>query len=302
MRTIVDSHIHMYSPEVSDDPVGWAARHNELHWAEMVSASVNRPSLQGWADAPALLAHMKAAGVTRSVMLGWYWENPSTCERQNRWYRDWAAAHPESLSWFATVHPGSGERALDEVKWAAEAGASGLGELSPAGQGFSLRDPSFLRIAELAANLGLPINFHVNELLGRDRPGRRFDNLSDFQWLAAQLPGLQLILSHWGGMIPFFELNRAVRRDLKNVFYDTAASPLLYDPRIYRAVVDIVGPRKILFGSDYPLLLYPRKEREPGFTRLLNEITTSGLTDPELDLILSANARRLLLKEESDES
>lgn len=284
----------MYPPEVCDDPVGWAARRNELHWAEMVSASVNRPSLQGWADAPTLLADMEAAGVVRVVMLGWYWENQDTCERQNRWYRDWAAAHPGELQWFATVHPGAGERALEEVKRAAAEGARGLGELSPAGQRFSLRDPAFLRIAELAVELDLPINFHVNEALGRDRPGRMFDNLSDFQWLAAEFPELKMILAHWGGMIPFFELNRGVRRQMVNVYYDTAASPLLYDPRVYRAVTDVVGPEKLLFGSDYPLLLYPRHERAPGFSRLVKEICSAGLAEEELQLILHDNARRLL--------
>lgn len=299
MRQIIDSHIHMYSSEIAGDPVGWAARRNELHWAEMISASVNRPSLQGWADAPTLLADMEAAGVTQAVMLGWYWENQDTCESQNRWYRDWAAQHPGKLSWFATIHPGAGERALEEVRWAAEAGALGLGELSPAGQSFSLRDPSFLRIAELAAELGLAINFHVNEALGRDRPGRLFDNLADFQWLAAEFPALKIILAHWGGMIPFFELNRAVKRELQNVYYDTAASPLLYDPRVYRAVIDVVGPEKILFGSDYPLLLYPRREREPGFSRLIGEILSAGLTEEELDLVLSKNARRVIGLSES---
>ncbi len=284
----------MYPPAVCEDPVGWAARSNELHWAEMISASVNRPSLQGWADAATLLRDMEAAGVTRSVMLGWYWENQDTCEQQNRWYEQWASEHPDQLSWFATIHPRAGERALEEVRRVARAGASGLGELSPAGQGFSLRDRDFLKIAELAADLGLPINFHVNEALGRDRPGRRFDDLADFQWLARQFPDLRIILAHWGGMIPFFEMNRKVRRDLKNVFYDTAASPLLYDSRIYRAVIDIVGAEKILFGSDYPLLLYPRRERVPGFSRLLREIHDAGLTDAELALVLAGNARRLL--------
>ncbi len=284
----------MYPPEVWGDPVGWAARSNELHWAEMVSASVNRPSLQGWADAPTLIADMEAAGVVQSVMLGWYWENQDTCERQNRWYRDWAAAHPEKLLWFATLNPGAGQRALEELKRAVAEGACGVGELSPAGQRFSLRDPMFLKIAELAIELNLPINFHVNEALGRDRPGRRYDTLTDFQWLAARYPELKMILAHWGGMIPFFELNRAVRRDLRNVFYDTAASPLLYDPRVYRAVVDVVGSKKILFGSDYPLLLYPRQERKPGFTRLIEELSTAGLTEEELEDISYGNARQLL--------
>lgn len=294
MQPVIDAHIHMYPPEVCEDPLGWAARQDELHWAELVSGSGERPSLQGWADAETLRADMAAAGVVRAVMLGWYWENQETCEQQNRWYRDLAAAHPDALSWFATVHPASGERGLDEVRRAAAAGAAGLGELSPAAQGFSLRDRAFRKIAELAVELRLPINFHVNEAMGRSRAGRRFDRLEDFQWLAREYPDLKIILAHWGGMIPFFELNPAVRRDLKNVFYDTAASPLLYDRKVYRAVLDAVGPRKILFGSDYPLLLYPRRERIPTFKRLVEEVRDSGLTREELAAVFHDNVRSLL--------
>lgn len=294
MRPVIDAHIHMYPPEVSEDPAGWAARHNELHWAELVSAAENRPSLQGWADAGTLLADMETAGVGEAVMLGWYWENQDTCEQQNRWYREWAMAHPKKLHWFATVQPAAGEEALREMRRAAADGARGLGELSPAAQGFSLRDDSFRRVAELAIDLAWPINFHVNEPLGRRRAGRRFDRFEDFQWLASTYPELRIVLSHWGGLAAFYELNPAVRRDLRNVFYDTAASPLLYDSRVYRAVVDAVGAEKILFGSDYPLLLYPRADRVPGFSRLVEEVCTSRLTDAELDQILHQNARRLL--------
>ena len=39
-----------------------------------------------------------------------------------------------------------------------------------------------------------------------------------------------------------------------NVYFDTAATNLLYDPRIFQVVEKICGPQKILFGSDYPLV------------------------------------------------
>lgn len=294
MRSVIDSHVHLYPAEVSADPLGWAARHNELHWAELIAATDERPSLQGWVDVDTLLADMSKAGVTEAILLGWYWENQDTCEMQNRWYAQWAAAHPGELHWFATIQPASGARAVEEVRRAFDAGASGIGELSPAAQAFSVRDDTFRRVVELAIEWDLPVNFHVNEPLGRRRAGRRFDRFEDFQWLAATYPDLKIILAHWGGLSPFYELNRAVRRDFRNVFYDTAASPLLYDSRIYRAVVDIVGPDKILFGSDYPLLLYPRRDKFPGFARLVEETCAAGLTEAELKLILHDNARRLL--------
>lgn len=295
MFPVIDAHVHLYPPEVSADPESWGARQNELYWTELVSGTEEQPSLQGWADGPKLLEDMEAAGVSGALLLGWYWENQQTCGMQNRWYADWASKHPSQIRWFATVQPQSGKRALNEMRIAAAKGACGLGELSPAAQGFSVRDKDFRKIVELALEFNWPINFHVNEALGRDHAGRKVDALADFQWLASNYPELKIILAHWGGLIPFFELNKAVRRDLRNVYYDTAASPLLYDPRIYRAVVDLVGPEKVIFGSDYPLRLYPRKESVPGFESILNEIRSSGLTDAELQLILHDNIERLLV-------
>jgi uncharacterized protein len=81
---------------------------------------------------------------------------------------------------------------------------------------------------------------------------------------------------------------------LRNVWYDTAASPLLYDTRIFRQAVDLIGADRILFGSDYPLLLYPRKIREPALDRFLEEIAGAGLTDQEKEKILGANFRHLM--------
>lgn len=78
---------------------------------------------------------------------------------------------------------------------------------------------------------------------------------------------------------------------MKNVYFDTAASPFLYTPDIYNHVVKLAGPDKILFGSDYPLM--PQR-------RLLEEIKALDLNQKTKDLMLSGNARRLLgIKNES---
>jgi predicted TIM-barrel fold metal-dependent hydrolase len=72
---------------------------------------------------------------------------------------------------------------------------------------------------------------------------------------------------------------------MKNVFFDTAASPYLYRPEIYHQVIQLVGADKILFGSDYPLLAQGR---------LLKEINSLDLAPETKSLILGGNARRLL--------
>ncbi len=76
-----------------------------------------------------------------------------------------------------------------------------------------------------------------------------------------------------------------VKQAMSNVFFDTAASPLLYSPQVYNQVIQLVGADKILFGSDYPLLEQ---------SRLLKEISSLNLPEETENLILSGNAQRLL--------
>jgi predicted TIM-barrel fold metal-dependent hydrolase len=76
-----------------------------------------------------------------------------------------------------------------------------------------------------------------------------------------------------------------VKEALKNVYFDTAASPFLYSPRVYEQVIRLVGADKVLFGSDYPLLAQ---------SRLLAEVAALELPPETRELVLSGNARRLL--------
>ncbi len=76
-----------------------------------------------------------------------------------------------------------------------------------------------------------------------------------------------------------------VAQALGNTFFDTAATPFLYKPQIFKQVADIVGSRKILFGSDYPLLL-PK--------RILKQMDEVALSSEDRSRILGDNAARLL--------
>ncbi len=293
MAPTIDAHIYMYPPEVFKNPRLWAEEMGEPHWADCVDPS-GKKSLQGWVDIDQLLRDMDSAGIDKVVMLGWYWQKEETCEEQNRWYLEWIKKHPDRLIGFATIHPLAGDRALDEIRNCVEQGLVGLGEFHPQAQGFDLRHPDWLKVVELSIELNLPVNIHVTEPVGHAYTGRVETPLADYPWLAKNYPEARFIFAHWGGLLPFFELNAKIRRVMKNVYYDCAASPLLYNPGIYRAVVDVVGPEKIIWATDYPLLIYPGKDDKPSFERALHEIRSSGLRDEELELILGGNISRLL--------
>jgi hypothetical protein len=292
---VIDAHAHAYPPEIFDDPAGWARARCEHHWAALAGPRADgKRSLQGFSDRAKMLRAMDEAGVERCVLLGWYWETHETCVWHNAVMAAWLRASPDRFCAFASVQPRAGAPAMEDLRRARDAGFRGIGESFPAAQGFAMEDPWWGRVLEWAAAEKWPVNLHVPEPAGRDYPGYIAAPLRDYQRLARAHPQVNFVFAHWGGLLPLYALNPTVRGDMGNVYFDTAASPLLYDSRVYRLVADAVGADRILFGSDYPLRTFPREQREPDFTRPLAEARSAGLTKKELALVLGGNARKLL--------
>ena len=288
--SLIDAHVHLYPPEVNRDPAAWAAAHAEPHWAKLCTRqrksgakgdSAGGQPVQGFPSVDQLLRDMDAAGVSRAVLLGWYWENHATCVGQNKFYADCVRAHPDRLSAFATVNPKAGLPAVDEASRALDDGLTGFGELSPHSQHFPLHDPVWRRILALAAEWRVPVNLHVTDPASRPYLGRVETPLPGFLQLAREFPATTFVLAHWGGSLAWSPEVVA----LPNVWFDTAASPLLYGSDVWdRALTD-----RVIFGSDYPLILYPGKETAPGFSGVLDEAKKSGASAA----LLGGNAVKL---------
>lgn len=286
---IIDAHVHLYPPEVDRDPAGWAAGRGERHWAVLCTRRRRdgRP-VQTLPTVTELLAAMDAAGIERSVLLGWYWENHDTCAWQNRFYAECVRAHPDRLAAFATFHPAAGRAAvLDEVRRSRDAGLRGLGELSPHSQGFAVDEPVFAAALTLAGELGMPVNLHVTDPQSRPFPGRIETPAGDFLRLAGTFPDTTFVLAHWGGLLPLADPRFLACR---NVHYDTAASPLLYDATVWARALPVLGAERVLFGSDFPLNLYPKVDEKPGLVRFAGEARQAGASEA----VLSGNCARLL--------
>ena len=71
--------------------------------------------------------------------------------------------------------------------------------------------------------------------------------------------------------MPFYELMPEVAALTRNVVYDTAASSYLYRADVFRAVLDIAGPERVLWASDHPVL---------GMGRFLRPDATAGRDPP----------------------
>jgi hypothetical protein len=287
MKGIIDSHIHRYPDEVAADPLAWAAARGEARWAELVAPG----GLQGWASRDRLLRDMDAAGVDEVVIQGWYWEHQSTCDQMNAWHARWVREDPDRIIALAAAQPREAG-AAEGVRRALDAGLSGVGELHPGVQGWDFSSAEWGRIADLCEERGLPVCFHATESAGHDYKGRVATPLEAFAQLAASRPSLKLVLAHWGGGMPFFEMNRRMRKTLANVFYDTAASPLLYDASVWANVAAMVGEGKVLFGSDYPLRVFPARQKEPDFAMLVAQ-ALANLPEPRREAVMRRNALRV---------
>jgi predicted TIM-barrel fold metal-dependent hydrolase len=132
---------------------------------------------------------------------------------------------------------------------------------------------------------GMPLLLHVNEPVGHEYPGKSLKNLLPLYQLLLRIPETQVIFAHWGGGFFFYELMPEVARAARRVYYDTAASPFLYRPQVYSIAVQIVGPGRILWGSDFPLI-------SPA--RYFRELDSTGLSSLVQGQILGENARQLL--------
>ncbi|MET0261750.1 MAG: amidohydrolase family protein [Rariglobus sp.] len=290
---VIDAHVHLYPPEVNRDPAGWATAQGEPHWAVMCARSrksTGRP-VQGFPSVDDLLRDMDGAGVDRAVLLGWYWEKHDTCVLQNRFYAECVRAHPDRLSAFAAVQAGAGEAALEEVRRAHADGLIGLGELSPHSQGVNVNGDSWNAVLSLAAELGLPVNLHVTDPLIGNYPGRVETPLPDFLAAATAFPRLKFILAHWGGQIWRETANGALPA---NVWVDTAATPLLYGSSIWADGIAGCGTDKVLWGTDYPLELYPKEPGRGTFAGLLGEARGRLATEADQLAVLGGNAAQVL--------
>ena len=278
-----DFHVHVTPPDVIADWRKYAEK--EPYFALLSNSKGNK-----FATAEDIAAAIeKDAVVDRAVVFGFAFRDIGLCRYVNDYVIEKTGQYPEKLTGFAVVPPeeGSrGEEAAKEIERCFRAGLKGVGELFPEGQGFDLEnEKETASVTGACKELGIPLLLHANEPVGHYYPGKTGVTLRQLETFVANNPSLKIVLAHWGGGILFYETMGEIKEKFRNVYYDTAASPFLYDERIYRTVKALGLCEKILFGSDFPLLPH---------SRYLDGLEKSGLDSEDKQMILGANARKLL--------
>jgi predicted TIM-barrel fold metal-dependent hydrolase len=275
----VDVHTHIFPPEIVQD-------RQHFFDGDPAFQMLYDSSKARLATVESLLEAMEREGIDRSVAFGFPWQSSELTRRHNDYVLESAAKHAPKLVPLGCVNP-LGADSAREAERCLESGARGLGELAiygPVEKEIALK--CFLDLITCCRMLGGIMLVHANEPVGHSYPGKAPLGLDFYYALARLASGMPLILAHWGGGLGFYELlRREASETLKDVYYDTAASPFLYKPAIYARMAEIVGVEKILLGSDYPLL-------SPA--RYFQEMVEAGLSYKEISSITGGNALRLL--------
>jgi hypothetical protein len=276
---VIDFHTHIFQKEVIE-------RRDMFFQGEPAFKLLYDSPKARIVDADDLIRVMDEDGIDRSVVFGFPWINPDTFKKNNDCIAEAVARYPDRLIGMGCFDMNSPEVGR-ETERCFEAGLSGIGELAFYESGIDEAAlEKMVPVMELCRKKGLPVLIHTNEPVGHMYPGKTPITLSQIYNLAAAFPDNLIVLAHWGGGIFFFNrLKREAKEVLKNVYYDTAASPFLYDLGIYRSAIDLAGLDKILMGSDYPLL-------KP--SRYIRDIDASGVTADQKAAIIGGNAARLL--------
>jgi uncharacterized protein len=276
---IIDSHIHLLPKRV---------RWNREHFCKddpAFGAVFCSPKAR-MATEQQIIDYLDEGQIDKAVVFGFPWEDRKLIKVNNDEVWDFHDRFPDRIIPFAVLSPRAEDSTYREADRALNNGFAGIGELAMYHGGWSLSDFEALHpVLCSAATAKTPVLIHVNEPVGHHYPGKSPVDFRGLLHIIETHQDVDFILAHWGGGVFVYALMPEVRRVMSRTYLDTAASPFLYSPEVYRAASLIVGQDKILFGSDYPLL---------PIARYLKEIESAGIDGATREAILGGNAERLL--------
>jgi predicted TIM-barrel fold metal-dependent hydrolase len=276
---IIDFHTHVVPPGIKE-------RRDEYLGRDACFALLYTEHQAKLATAEEVIASMDEHGIDRSVILNLGWVSHELCIETNDYILEAIARYPKRLIGFCATQPLAGDKAVKELERCARNGVKGIGEMRPDVQGFNLKDSKLMKpLIEAVMEHDLIFLTHASEPVGHQYIGKGTVTPEIIYPFIASFPDLKLVCAHWGGGLPFYALMPEVEKMLSNVYFDTAATPFLYKPQIFKQVAAIIGSDRILFGSDYPLLS-PK--------RIIDQIESTGLSQEDKAKILGGNAKRLL--------
>jgi predicted TIM-barrel fold metal-dependent hydrolase len=228
------------------------------------------------------VAAMDAGGVDFGLLSAWSAPNQPPLISNDE-VAEWVGAYPDRFAGLACVDLNKPMEAIRELRHCInELGFKGLRvvpwlwELPPT-------DRRYYPLFATCVELGVPFFTQVGHT-GPLRPSETGRPIPYIDQVALDFPELVIVGGHIG--YPWTEEMIAVCRKHENVYIDTSAYiPSRFPPELVRYMASRGGRRKVLFGTNFPMI---------GHGQALDGLDELGLDDEARALFLAGNAQRLL--------
>jgi predicted TIM-barrel fold metal-dependent hydrolase len=199
-----------------------------------------------------------------------------------------AADNSDIMMAFASVDPLRGAEAVKETRRLIASGGIRGFKLHPPLQQFHANDKAAYPFYEVINEAKLPVIFHTGHSgIGAGMPGGggvrlKYGNPMDIDDVAVDFPGMPIILAH--PSFPWQDEAISVCLHKPQVYIDLSGwSPKYFSPVLIQYANTLLK-RKVLFGSDYPLITPDR---------WLADFAGIAIRDEVRPLILKENAAKL---------
>ena len=265
-RKIIDIHTHVYPEKISNAAVVSLGRFYNF-------------VPEGNGTFPELYSTSVDNGISGALMLA-----TATNARQVEHVNDWIAALAREANengFEAYAFGGYHQDCVDTE--AVGAHATGMGirgfKIHPDIQGVDIDDKRLLPLYAICEREKLPVYLHM----GDDRPEYRFSEARKLVKILEKFPDLTVGAAHLGGYSAWDEASVLI--GAPNVYYDTSSALWAITPEFAAEQIHKLGVDKVMFGTDYPVMLANHE---------LERLHALGLTDEELDKICYFNAKKFL--------
>ncbi len=327
--TVIDVHAHLVPPDAintladrgRDFGIDLIETEPGCHCCRFESGMQIRPFFDSLTDAEQRLGEMDRQGVDREVLSIWTdifgYDLPA--DKGARWHMmlndslsQLCAVHASRFSWLASGAMQDAASAARELERSVKAGAVGA-IVATHVDGKNLGECPLDEYWATSVELGLPVFLHPAQPVAPARAERFALNqivayTNDTTLTVGSListgvmdrfPGLEFILSHGGGSVPFLigrfdRMHRAAdpkvtgnvaeqppSQYLNRFHYDT----ILHHGPALNYLRDLVGIDRLLLGTDLP---FPPGDPDP-----LTTLQDAGFSAPEINKIVDTNPNGL---------
>ncbi len=266
---ITDSHCHIFPEKIAQK----ATDSIDIFYQISETGVIDGCGFVG--TAKTLINQCNSTGVSKCLVTS-VATTPHHAQSINAFIAEEVRLFPDRFIGFGSLHPES-ETLSEDVEHLIELNLKGV-KLHPDIQNFKADDPKVIKIFEICNEKKLPVLLHTGD--------SRYDNSNPdrIEKILNMFPELTIIGAHFGGW-SMWDKAPEILCKYKNFYVDTCSSFYALSKERAKEIISLYGTDRVIFGTDFPMW---KQEDE------LKYLFSLGLTDSELENILSNNLERVL--------